>query len=87
MVSTIIASFVFLALAVFLSYFLAKHIADPVKSLATIADDISHGKNLNAPVPETGRKDEIGDLAKSVDRLKISVRIILERMQTTKKAA
>jgi len=86
-VNTMIAFFIFLGLAIFLSYFLAKHIADPVKSLAKVADEISHGKNLRAPVLETGRKDEIGDLAKSVDRLKTSVRMILDRIQTTKKAA
>jgi len=90
-VNDIIISFVFLTLAIFLSYFLAKNIADPIKRLAKVADEISHGKNLSAPVMEVERKDEIGDLAKSVDRLKTSVRIIIERMQksktSTKKAA
>ncbi len=83
-VNDIIVLFVFLTLAIFLSYFLAKNIAEPITRLARVADEISHGKNLTAPVMEVGRKDEIGDLAKSVDRLKTSVRIIIERMQKSK---
>lgn len=64
------------------SYLLAQGFARPIVRFARIADDISRG-NLSAEVPETDRSDEIGHLARAIDRLSISVRLSMERLART----
>jgi signal transduction histidine kinase len=78
--NNIIVSVIFIVLAVLLSYIFSDTLAKPIRKLTAVADEISRGKNLSQPIHEIERKDEIGALAKSVDRLKASVKIMIDRM-------
>ncbi len=68
----------FVALAVGL--LLAKSIALPVKDLAGVADQISEGK-LGAQIPAQDRNDELGNLAKSFNRMLGSLRAQTSQVQ------
>jgi len=78
--SNILVSLLFIALAVGVSYVFSNTLAKPIQNLTLVAEHISKGRQLNDPIDETKREDEIGELAQSIDRLKISVRIMIERM-------
>jgi len=78
--SNILVSLLFIALAVGVSYVFSNTLAKPIQNLTLVAEHISKGRQLNDPIEETKREDEIGELAQSIDRLKISVRIMIERM-------
>lgn len=78
--SNIIASFLFIGLAIFISYMFSNTLAKPIQNLTDVAEQISKGKMLEDTIEETSRRDEIGELAQSIDRLKISIRIMINRM-------
>lgn len=78
--SNIIVSTVFITLAVIISFLFSNTLARPIRRLTSIADEISKGKNLSVKIEEIDRSDEIGELAKSIDRLKTSVKIMMDRM-------
>ena len=61
------------------SYAFAQRLARPIVTFTRIADNISRG-DLNAQVPEMQRQDEIGSLARAIDRLSTSVRLSMERL-------
>jgi methyl-accepting chemotaxis protein len=71
---------IYLALLILISgainYSLKKTVIDPVINLTKVADDISMGK-LSEKVEATSN-DEIAQLAKSIDRLRLSVKKLLE---------
>ncbi len=79
-VSNLVVTAVFITIAVFVSFMFANSLAKPIKKLTRIADEISKGKNLDVKIEEVNRPDEIGELAKSIDRLKTSVNIMMDRM-------
>jgi methyl-accepting chemotaxis protein len=81
-IGTLTVSLFFLAIAVVAAYFFAGNLASPIEKLTNLANEISRGKNLNAEVPEASRKDEIGALAKSIDRMRTSVQIMMQRMRS-----
>ncbi len=56
---------------------IAKNVIDPVVSLTRTADAISMGK-LTEKVDVPGAKDEIATLAKSIDRMRVSMKKLLE---------
>jgi methyl-accepting chemotaxis protein len=64
------------------SYLLAQRFARPIVKFTQIADNISRG-NLGIPIAETTRSDEIGSLARAIDRLSASLRISMERLAKT----
>lgn len=64
------------------SYLLAQRFAQPIVKFTHIADNISRG-NLGARIPETTRSDEIGSLARAIDRLSTSVKLSMERLAKT----
>ena len=78
--NSIIVSLVFIGLAVIISYLFSNTLAKPIRNLTLVSEQISKGKNLDQAIAEVDRKDEIGELAKSVDRLKSSVKIMIDRM-------
>lgn len=78
--SNIVASLIFIALAIAISYLFSNTLAKPIQNLTDVAEQISKGKNLEEPIEEAKRGDEIGELAQSIDRLKISIRIMINRM-------
>jgi len=49
-------------------------------ALATAADAVSVGEGLDTPL-EVGSQDEVGELAKAVDRLRESMRLALRRLE------
>jgi len=55
-------------------------ITRPLRQLTLVADNFSQGQ-LNLKVPGLDRNDEIGNLAKALDRLGISVRKAIERLK------
>jgi methyl-accepting chemotaxis protein len=63
------------------SYTLAIRLTQPIRRLTRIADGISRG-NLGATIAETKRSDEIGSLARAIERLRASVKLAVERLGT-----
>lgn len=57
----------------------APGIANPIKHLTTITEEISRG-NFEQDVKEASRSDEIGALARSIERMTKSLRIALSRL-------
>ena len=68
-------------IAVAISFAFANTLARPIEHLTRVAENISLGKDLDKKITETNRKDEIGTLAKAVDRLKTSVKIMMDRLK------
>jgi methyl-accepting chemotaxis protein len=56
--------------------------ARPLLRLSTIADDMSRG-HYDHEIPGTDRRDEIGALAKSIERMTRSLRLAMERLTKT----
>jgi methyl-accepting chemotaxis protein len=77
---TVIA-FIVIAIAVTISFAFANTLARPIEHLTRIAENISLGKDLDKTIDESGRKDEIGTLAQAVERLKTSVKIMMDRLK------
>jgi methyl-accepting chemotaxis protein len=63
------------------SYALASGLTRPIRRLTQIADGISRG-NLGAGIAEVARSDEIGSLARAIERLRASVKLAMERLGT-----
>lgn len=60
--------------------FFNQYVVKPISLLEKRATEISLGKNLSNPIEITSR-DEIGTLARAVDRLRISVERMLKRFK------
>jgi methyl-accepting chemotaxis protein len=68
-------------LAVFAAaWLLARSLAAPIQELTSVADQISRGA-LATTISATGRRDEIGALARSIERLSKSMTIAMERLR------
>ncbi len=61
------------------SYALAGRLTRPIRRLTQISDGISRG-NLGAAIAETRRSDEIGSLARAIERLRASVKLAVDRL-------
>lgn len=61
-------------------FFFSQYVIKPISMLEKRATEISLGKNLKEPIA-TPSQDEIGTLARAVDRLRISVNKMLSRFQ------
>jgi len=72
------ASIIVLMLIIWM--FFSQYVVKPVSMLEKRATEISLGKNLSEPII-TSSRDEIGTLARAVDRLRISVEKMLQRFQ------
>jgi methyl-accepting chemotaxis protein len=72
---------VVIAIAVSISFAFANTLARPIEHLTRIAENISLGKDLDKTIGEAARKDEIGTLAQAVERLKTSVKIMMNRLK------
>jgi len=60
-------------------YFYARSVIHPIRYLSEVADKISLGE-LNTPIQLKG-KGEVGVLAESIERMQISVKAAIERLQ------
>ncbi|OMH33282.1 cache and HAMP domain-containing protein [Motiliproteus sp. MSK22-1] len=65
---------------VIVAYLLARRLSTPIRNLTAIADEISRGK-LGANIAETKRNDEIGALARAIERMGISLQMAFERLR------
>lgn len=65
------------------SYVLAQRLTRPIRNLTRIADEMSRG-NLKATIREVGRSDEIGALARAVDRMGASIKVAMARLAPSK---
>jgi methyl-accepting chemotaxis protein len=63
------------------SYALASRLTRPIRRLTRIADGISRG-HLDTAIVEANRSDEIGSLARAIERLRESVKLAVERLGT-----
>jgi len=61
------------------SFFLAKQLTRPIRSLTRTADEISRG-HLKATIREVSRADEIGALARAIDRMGASIKVAMARL-------
>ena len=63
-----------------LAVVITRSITIPLAKLVSVSDKISTGE-LDTPVPTTA-KDEIGELAESMERMRISIKALVERMRS-----
>jgi methyl-accepting chemotaxis protein len=63
-----------------IAYLLARRLSAPIRNLTAIADEISRG-NLGAEIKECGRSDEIGALARAIERMGVSLQMAFERLR------
>jgi len=61
------------------AYLLSSGLSRPIILLTTIAEQLSRGE-LEAKVGGTGRRDEIGALARAIERLGLSMRMAMNRL-------
>jgi methyl-accepting chemotaxis protein len=62
------------------AWLLARNLATPIQDLTSVADHISRGA-LATKIVAAGRGDEIGALARSIERLSTSMSIAMERLR------
>ena len=67
----LLATLVFVTL---IAYFAARMLAKPIRELTSIADNYSQGE-LDSQIPHTQRRDEIGALARAVQRMGTSLKM------------
>ncbi len=65
------------------SYLVARRLSNPIRNLTTIAEEISRG-NLGAEISETRRGDEIGALARAIERMGVSIQMAFDRLRKKK---
>jgi methyl-accepting chemotaxis protein len=68
-----------------IAYFFSQRLANPIRDLTRIADEMSRGRVVTRVAAAT-RKDEIGNLARAIDRMGTSIRLAMDRL-TIKKSA
>ncbi|MFH0782763.1 MAG: cache and HAMP domain-containing protein [Pseudomonadota bacterium] len=78
--NALILLLVTLATVVMIAYLLAHRLSTPIRNLTVIADEISRG-NLNATILETERSDEIGALARAIQRMGVSLQMAFDRLR------
>lgn len=75
---------VILALSILLfSFLLSNNISRPINKLSAIAETYSKGQ-LDMDIPETNRRDEIGDLAQAIERLGSGMKVMIKHYGGTK---
>lgn len=68
------------ALVVAIAYLLGKQLTQPIKQLIAVAEQLSKGQ-FQDTIPGTGRGDEIGALARAIERLGLSIRLAMDRLR------
>lgn len=72
----IIIAVVAMLTGILLSVLTERRISRPILRLAKVADDISHG-DVSKPVVKES-KDEIGELAEAFERMRVSLKVMME---------
>ncbi|WP_167080946.1 cache domain-containing protein [Massilia aquatica] len=68
------------ALVIAIAVFLGKALTRPINELTAIARQLSNGE-LQVTIEQTERGDEIGALARAIDRLGISIKLAMDRLR------
>lgn len=68
-----------LLLALLVAWFVSRQLANPIRRLTRVADEISRG-DFSTEIKDVRRSDELGELARAVERLGISVKLATERL-------
>ena len=69
----------FLIAGIFIiAFLLGRNISQSIRQLAEVAETYSRGE-LNMKIPGTTRRDEIGNLAKAVERMGMGMRVLTKR--------
>jgi methyl-accepting chemotaxis protein len=63
-----------------IAYLLGKQLTRPIKQLTAIANELSTGK-FDVTIAQTARGDEIGSLARAIERLGISIQLAMDRLR------
>jgi methyl-accepting chemotaxis protein len=75
-----------LVLVFFATLLFAQRLVQPIRQLTDIADGYSRGQ-LQARIPGTNRGDEIGALARAVQRMGVSIKMAFKELNDTAKSA
>jgi methyl-accepting chemotaxis protein len=62
------------------AFFVGKQLSSPINQLTAIAHELSTGK-FDVTIPQTARGDEIGSLARAIERLGISIHLAMDRLR------
>ena len=68
------------AFVVGVAYFLGKQLTRPINQLIAVAEQLSTGQ-FAEDIPGTTRGDEIGALARAIERLGVSIRMAMDRLR------
>lgn len=71
-----------LAMVVLSAYFFARRLVKPIESLTEATEAMSRGE-LGVTIEGTERGDEIGELARAVDRMGMSIKVLFKKMQAS----
>ncbi len=66
-------------LVLLIAYTLTRRFVKPIQNLTSIADEISRGRS-NKEILETQRNDEIGALAKAIERMQVSINLAFKEL-------
>jgi methyl-accepting chemotaxis protein len=68
------------AIALFAAFLLARGLASPILRLTRLADAVSRGQT-NLEIGEVQRRDELGGLARAIDRMRVSIDMAMKRLR------
>lgn len=68
------------------AYLLSQMLTRPIRSLTHVANEISHGR-LDTKISEATRGDELGALARSIERLGVSVKYAIHKLSKQRHAS
>ena len=83
-INAIIAGVVLVVGIFLLAFLLGRNISKPIRQLSNVAETYSKGK-LSMKIPGTDRRDEIGDLAKAIERMGLGMKVLARRYQKANK--
>ena len=63
-----------------IAFFLSKRLTRPINHLTAVAQKLSSGQ-FQLAIPQTARGDEIGSLARAIERLGISIELAMDRLR------
>ncbi len=66
-----------------ISFFMAKMLARPIQNLTLIANEIRKG-SFYSSIEESKRTDEIGELARAIEKMSISISIAFKKLKSRK---
>lgn len=69
-----------LILVLVVAYVLSRQLASPIWQLTTVAENISRG-GFDQKIVGTERRDEIGALARAIERMAVSIKMAFERLR------